>query len=81
MFVVGARTVVENRLLSREITGFWAQRGVDIVRLDGDDAAIMTRSGSLPWRLIGDGRERQKILIARGAQKHPVRERFHAEAP
>ena len=44
MLVVGAMAVVENRVLRREITGLWAQPGVDIVRLDGDDAAIMTRS-------------------------------------
>src|SRR5258708_14935951 len=57
MLVVGAMAVVENRVLRREITGLWAQPGVDIVGLDGDDAAIMTRSGNLRWRLIGDGSE------------------------
>jgi hypothetical protein len=55
MFIVRSMAVVQNRVLCREIPGFWAQPGVDILRLDGDDAAVMTRSGNLRWRLIGDG--------------------------
>ena len=66
MFVVRAIAVVENRVLCREIAWIGIEPRVDMLRLDGDDAAIMARGGNLRRRLIGDGREREQIRLARG---------------
>ena len=39
--------------------------GIHVLRLDRDDAAIMTGRGDLGGWLIGDGCERKQILFAR----------------
>ncbi len=53
MFVVRAIAVVENRILCREVTSLGAEPRIDILRLDGDDAAIMTRGRNLGRWFIG----------------------------
>ena len=65
MFVKRSLSILEDGVLRLEVASLWPQPGVEVLALDRDDAAVVTRGGNLRRRLIGHCGEAQEIWMAR----------------
>jgi hypothetical protein len=65
MLIVWPLTVIEYRVLRSEVGLVRIQPSINVIELDWNDAAIMTRSGDFGWRLVGDGRKREQVRRVR----------------
>ena len=71
MRIVLSLPIIENRVLRRKIALIGIEPRVDVLRLDGNDAAIVAGCGNFRGRLISDGREGEQIRLARALPVRP----------
>ena len=57
VLVIRPRAVVEDRVQSGEVAGIRIEPSIDMLRLDRNDAAVMTGCCNLRGRFVGDGRK------------------------
>src|ERR1700692_2215705 len=57
--------VIKNRVQRRQIWGVRIQPSVYVLRLDGNNASVMTRCRDFRWWLVRYGRKRQQVRLAR----------------